>query len=315
MSMAMQASEKVWFDGELVPWDRATVHVASHVLHYGSSVFEGIRVYETSGGPAAFCLGPHLDRLYYSAKIYRMPIPYRQEELEQAVLDTVRANGHQSCYVRPLVFRGLGGWALNPLTCPVHTTIMTIEWGRYLGAEAIEEGVDVGVSSWGRMAPNTFPAAAKIGGQYINSQLIVMEATRHGYSEGIALDAQGFVSEGSGENVFVVVNGEILTPPLASSVLQGITRRCVMVLARDLGYRVREELIPRELLYIAEELFFTGTAAEISPIRSVDGIPVGTGRRGPVTERLQAEFFGITGGTVPDRHGWLTPVVAGRGRP
>ena len=306
--MAMQASEKVWFDGELVPWDRATVHVASHVLHYGSSVFEGIRAYETAGGPAIFCLGPHLDRLYYSAKIYRMPIPFQLQELEQAVLDTVRANGHRSCYVRPLVFRGLDTWALNPLSCPVHTAIMTIEWGRYLGAEAIEEGVDVGVSSWGRMAPNTFPAAAKIGGQYINSQLIVMEAARHGYSEGIALDAQGFVSEGSGENIFVVINGEILTPPLASSVLQGITRRCVMTLAQDLGYRVREELIPRELLYIADELFFTGTAAEISPVRSVDGIPVGSGRRGPVTEQLQSEFFGITGGTVVDRHGWLTSV-------
>ena len=309
MSMAMQASEKVWFDGELVPWDRATVHVASHVLHYGSSVFEGIRAYETDGGPALFCLGPHLDRLYYSAKIYRMPIPFPQEALAQAVVDTVRANGHRSCYVRPLVFRGLDTWALNPQSCPVHTVVMTIEWGRYLGAEAIEEGVDVGVSSWGRMAPNTFPAAAKIGGQYINSQLIVMEAARHGYSEGIALDAQGFVSEGSGENIFVVINGEILTPPLASSVLQGITRRCVITLARDLGYPVREELIPRELLYIADELFFTGTAAEISPVRSVDGIPVGSGRRGPVTERLQSEFFGITGGTIEDRHGWLTPVA------
>jgi branched-chain amino acid aminotransferase len=307
--MAMQASEKVWFDGELVPWDRATVHVASHVLHYGSSVFEGIRAYETDEGPALFCLGPHLDRLYYSAKIYRMPIPFRQEALAVAIQDTVRANGHRSCYVRPLVFRGLDTLGLNPLSCPVHTAIITIEWGRYLGAEAIELGVDVGVSSWGRMAPNTFPAAAKIGGQYINSQLIVMEATRHGYSEGIALDAQGFVSEGSGENIFLVVDGEILTPPLASSVLQGITRRCVMSLARDLGYPVREELIPRELLYIADELFFTGTAAEISPVRSVDGIPVGSGRRGPVTERLQSEFFGITGGTVGDRHGWLTPVA------
>jgi branched-chain amino acid aminotransferase len=238
-----------------------------------------------------------------------MPIPFQQEAVADAIRDTVRANGHQSCYVRPLVFRGMDSLGLNPQSCPVHTVIITFEWGRYLGAEAIEEGVDVGVSSWGRMAPNTFPAAAKIGGQYINSQLIVMEAARHGYSEGIALDAQGFVSEGSGENIFIVINGEILTPPLASSVLQGITRRCVITLARDLGYPVREELIPRELLYIADELFFTGTAAEISPVRSVDGIEVGSGRRGPVTERLQSEFFGITGGTIEDRYGWLTPVA------
>jgi branched-chain amino acid aminotransferase len=306
--MAIQAADKIWFDGQLIPWDRANVHVAAHALHYGSSVFEGIRAYEVEDGPAIFCLEPHVDRLFNSARIYRMEIPYSNEEIRQAIVGTVRANGHKACYIRPLAFRGVGGLALNPQPCPVQVAILTFEWGRYLGAEAIELGVDVGVSSWGRMAPNTFPSLAKIGGQYINSQLIAMEAAEHGYAEGIALDASGFVSEGSGENIFVVIGGQITTPPLASSILQGVTRGCVMTLARDLGYPVREEQIPRELLYMAEEVFFCGTAAEITPVRSVDGIPVSTGRRGPVTARLQAEFFDITAGRVPDRHGWLTLV-------
>jgi branched-chain amino acid aminotransferase len=305
----MKKSEKIWFDGQLVPWDEATVHVASHVLHYGSSVFEGIRVYETQSGPAAFCLKPHLVRMFNSAKVYRMEIPYTLDELKQAVLDTVRTNKHKSCYIRPLVFRGYGSISVDPRKCPVQVVIFTIEWGRYLGAEAIEEGVDVGVSSWTRMAPNTFPAAAKIGGQYINSQLITMEAAEHGYVEGIALDPNGLVSEGSGENLFLVVNDEILTPPLAASILQGITRNCVVTLATDLGYKVREQQIPRELLYMADEAFFTGTAAEISPIRSVDRIAVGKGSRGPVTRRLQEEFFGIVEGRIADRHGWLTPIA------
>jgi branched-chain amino acid aminotransferase len=304
----MQASDKIWFNGQLIPWDQATVHVAAHVLHYGSSVFEGIRVYETDSGPAIFCLGPHVDRLFNSAKIYRMEIPYTKEEIEQAIEDTVATNKHKACYIRPLVFRGFDSFSIDPRTCPVEVAILTIEWGRYLGPEAIEQGVDVGVSSWWRMAPNTFPAAAKIGGQYVNSQLITMEAAEHGYAEGIALDANGFVSEGSGENIFVVSNGHVLTPPLASSILQGVTRRCVITLAEDLGYQVREERLPREVLYTADEVFFTGTAAEITPIRSIDGIAIGAGRRGPVTERLQSEFFGITGGQVPDRYGWLTLV-------
>jgi branched-chain amino acid aminotransferase len=304
----MQASDKIWFNGQLIPWDQATVHVAAHVLHYGSSVFEGIRAYETGSGPAIFCLGPHIDRLFNSAKIYRMEIPYTKEEIEQAIEDTVAANKHKACYIRPLVFRGFDSLSIDPRTCPVEVAILTIEWGRYLGPEAIEQGVDVGVSSWWRMAPNTFPAAAKIGGQYVNSQLIAMEAAEHGYAEGIALDANGFVSEGSGENIFVVSNGHVLTPPLASSILQGVTRRCVITLAEDLGYQVREERLPREVLYTADEVFFTGTAAEITPIRSIDGIAIGAGRRGPVTERLQSEFFGITGGQVPDRYGWLTLV-------
>jgi branched-chain amino acid aminotransferase len=238
-----------------------------------------------------------------------MDMAYTKEEITKAILGTVKANKHAACYIRPLVFRGAGGLGVNPQNSPVVTMILTMEWGQYLGPEAIEQGVDVGVSSWGRMAPNTFPAAAKIGGQYVNSQLIVMEAVRHGYVEGIALDASGFVSEGSGENIFVISKGKIVTPPLASSILQGVTRDCVITLAQDLGYTVREEKIPRELLYMADEVFFTGTAAEITPIRSIDGISIGAGHRGPITERLQTEFFGITGGEIPDRHGWLTTVL------
>ena len=306
--MGVQKSDKIWFDGQLVPWDQATVHVAAHVLHYGSSVFEGIRTYEVSNRPAIFCLYPHIDRLFNSAKVFRMQIPYTQQEIKQAIVDTVVANRHKACYIRPLIFRGLGSLGVNPQNCLVHTVIITMEWGRYLGPEAIEQGVDVGVSSWQRMAPNTLPAAVKLGGQYINSQLVVMEAVRHGYAEGIVLDASGFVSEGSGENIFIIDKGNILTPPLASSILQGVTRHCVITLAEELGYHVREERIPRELLYLADEVFFTGTAAEITPIRSIDGISIGSGRRGPITERLQTEFFGITNGQIPDRHGWLTPI-------
>ena len=306
--MAIEKADRIWFDGQLIPWDQANVHVAAHVLHYGSSIFEGIRAYSIDSQPAVFCLDPHVDRLFNSAKIYRMEIPYTRGEIRQAILDTVAANGHKSCYIRPLVFRGYGSLGVNPQPCPVQVVIITMEWGAYLGPEAIEQGVDVGVSSWQRMAPNTLPASAKIGGQYINSQLIVMEAVQRGYVEGIALDTNGYVSEGSGENLFLVRDGQILTPPLSSSILQGITRRCVLTMAKDLGYSVREQQIPRELLYIADELFFSGTAAEITPVRSVDGISIGSGSRGPVTERLQAEFFGITGGQIPDRHGWLTPV-------
>jgi branched-chain amino acid aminotransferase len=306
--MSITKSETIWFNGELVPWDQAQVHVAAHVLHYGSSVFEGIRTYATGRGPAVFCLDAHVDRLFNSAKVYRMEIPYSKEEVTQAILDTVEANGHDACYIRPLAYRGVHGFNIDPRACPVEVAIITIEWGRYLGAEAIEQGVDVGVSSWRRMAPNTFPAAAKVGGQYVNSQLIAMEAAQHGYTEGIALDANGFVSEGSGENLFIVINGNLVTPPLASSILEGVTRRCVTRIARDLDYSVREELIPREVLYMADEMFFTGTAAEITPVRSVDGIPIGVDGRGPVTRRLQQQFFGITSGEIHDRYGWLTPV-------
>jgi len=301
--------EKIWFNGELVPWDEARVHVAAHVLHYGSSVFEGIRCYETKDGPAIFCLEEHLTRLYDSCKVYRMKVPYPREVLREAVIETVRANGHTSCYIRPLIFRGVGSFALDPREkCPVEVAIIPIEWGSYLGEEALEQGVDVGISTWARMAPNTYPALAKAGGHYTNSQLIAMEAQDRGFVEGIALDVFGYVSEGSGENLFLVKDGVLLTPPLGASILGGITRACVIKLAQDLGYAVREELIPREALYTADEAFFTGTAAEITPIRSVDGIPVGEGRRGPITARIQGEFFGITSGELPDRYGWLTPV-------
>lgn len=306
--MAMQKSDKVWLDGQLVPWDQATVHVAAHALQYGSSVFEGIRAYPLEGRPAIFCLEEHLDRLWASCRIYRMEIPYSRQILRQAVLDTIRANRHSECYIRPVVFRGWGTFNLDGRSCPTHVSIITVYMGQYLGPEALQKGVEVGISSWQRMAPNTYPAAAKIGGQYVNSQFIVMEAVDRGYSEGIALDVSGFVSEGSGENIFVVRRGQLLTPPLAGSILDGITRRCVLTLASELGLEMREGLIPRELLYLADEVFFTGTAAEITPIRSIDGVVVGDGQRGPITARLMSAFFDIVQGRVPDRHGWLTPV-------
>jgi branched-chain amino acid aminotransferase len=277
-------------------------------LQYGSSVFEGIRAYPFPEGPAIFCLEEHLDRLWASCKVYRMEIPYSRAQVRQAILDTIRANGHPECYIRPIVFRGWGTFSLDGRSCPTHVSIITVYMGKYLGEGALENGVDVGVSSWHRMAPNTLPAAAKIGGQYINSQLIVMEAVERGYTEGIALDVSGYVSEGSGENVFVVRNGRISTPPLYNSILDGITRRCVLTLADEMGLEVREEPIPREILYVADELFFCGTAAEITPVRSVDGIVVGGGKRGPITTRLQDAFFDIVEGRAADRHGWLTPV-------
>ncbi len=306
--MTIEPTHSIWYNGELVPWDEARVHVFAHALHYGSSVFEGIRAYETPRGAAVLGLEPHVRRLFDSCKIYRMPIPYTEEEISQAILETIRANALQSCYVRPLVFRGVDTLALDPRPCPVEVIIGTIAWGAYLGEEGVKEGIDAGVSTWQRMAPNTFPAMAKIGGQYINSQLIAMEAHERGFVEAIVLNAAGYVSEGSGENVFLVQDDTIYTPPLVASILAGVTRRFVIQLARDLGYEVREEMIAREMLYLADELFFTGTAAEITPIRSVDGIPVGAGRRGPVTTHLQEHFFGIATGKLEDRFGWMTPV-------
>lgn len=306
--MGLSQTDRIWLDGKLVPWDQATVHVGAHALHYGSSVFEGIRAYDLQGEPAIFCLEPHLDRLWNSSKIYRLEIPYSREAMRQATFDTILANGHRACYIRPIVYRGWGTFNLDGRSCPTHVGILTAEMGQYLGPDALEQGVDVGVSSWQRMAPNTTPAGAKIGGQYVNSQFVVMEAVDHGYSEGIALDVGGYVSEGSGENLFFVRHGRLFTPPLAGSILDGITRRCVITLAGELGLEVREELIPREWLYLADEIFFCGTAAEITPIRSVDGVVVGQGRRGPITAQLMTAFFDIVGGRVPDRHGWLTPV-------
>jgi branched-chain amino acid aminotransferase len=304
----VKASNRIWMDGRLIPWDDARVHVAAHALHYGSSVFEGIRAYETPAGPAVFCLGPHLRRLEDSCRIFQMIPPFSTADLSRAVLETVGVNGHRDCYIRPVVFRGVESLAVDHRKCPLHVAVITIEWGRYLGPEAVEQGVDVMVSSWRRMAPDTLPGMGKIGGNYVNSAFVVMEATDNGYAEGIALDVAGHVSEGSGENIFLIRDGVVYTPPLAASILGGITRGVVMTLCRDAGIEVREMVIPREMLYVADEAFFTGTAAEITPIRSVDRRPVGAGRRGPITARLQEEFFGITSGRLPDRHGWLTPV-------
>jgi len=302
-------TEKIWHNGRLINWDDAKIHVLAHVTSYGSSVFEGVRCYATPSGPAVFRVKDHARRLLDSGKIYRMEIPYTVDQLASAMVEVARASKLASCYIRPLVIRGYGGVGVLPKENPIETYIACWEWGKYLGPEAMEQGVDVCVSSWTRLAPNTLPALSKAGANYMNSQLIRMEAEINGYSEGIALDAAGYVSEGSGENVFVVRDGKILTPPLGASVLPGITRETVIELARSLDIPVAETLVPREMLYIADEVFFSGTAAEITPIRSVDRIVVGKGKRGPVAERLQREFFGIVEGRTPDRHGWLTPVA------
>lgn len=306
--MPIPKSEKIWFNGELIDWDDASIHVLSHVVHYGSSVFEGLRCYDTKRGPACFRLGDHIRRLFDSAKIYRMPIGYSSEEIADACLRTVRVNGLRACYVRPIAFRGYGELGVDPTSCPVDVVIAVWEWGAYLGAEALEKGVSVRFSSWTRLAPNTMPALAKAGANYMNFQLIKMEAKSDGYIEGIALDTQGYVSEGGGENIFMVRNGKIYTPDTGSSILPGITRHSVIVLARELGYEVVQRPIPRESLYIADEVFFTGSAAEVSPISKIDQIEIADGRRGPITEALQEAFFAITTGEVEDRHGWLTPV-------
>lgn len=305
---AMAKMEYIWFNGELVPWDKATIHVLAHVVHYGSSVFEGIRCYATPDGPAIFRLKDHTRRLFNSAKIYRMTIPFSEEQINRACHEVVSANQLRSAYLRPVVFRGYGSLGVDPRGCPVEVAVAALDWGKYLGDEALEQGVDVGVSSWTRIAPNTLPAMAKAAANYMNSQLIKLEAAQHGYSEGIALDINGYVSEGSGENIFLVRDGKLITPPLAASVLPGITRDTIITLAREEGIPVIEERIPREALYLADELFFTGTAAEITPIRSVDGIPIGAGRRGPLTERLQQAFFGVINGEREDRWGWLDRV-------
>jgi branched-chain amino acid aminotransferase len=302
-------TEKIWHNGRFIRWDEATIHVLSHVVSYGSSVFEGIRCYSTPNGPAIFRLREHVRRMADSAKIYRMEnLGFSADQLAEAMLELIRVNKMDACYIRPIVLRGYGEVGVNPLKNPIDVYIACWEWGKYLGEEALAEGVDVCVSSWTRLAPNTLPALAKAGANYMNSQLIKMEALANGYSEGIALDSAGYVSEGSGENIFVVRDGKIHTPPLGASVLPGITRDAILTLARDLGIPLVETIVPREMLYIADEVFFSGTAAEITPIRSIDRIPVGKGRRGPVAERLQKEFFGIVNGATPDRYGWLSPV-------
>jgi branched-chain amino acid aminotransferase len=306
--MTYEDVKKVWMNGQLVDFADAKIHAFSHVLHYGSGMFEGARVYKTKMGSAAFRLDEHIDRMYHSCKVYRMEVPYSRERFREAIFETIHANGFDECYIRPVVYRGLGALGVNPFRSPVEVLIAVWRWGKYLGEEAIEKGVDVCVSSWNRMAPNTFPAMAKATGNYLNSALIKMEAITNGYTEGIALDNAGRISEGSGENIFLVYRGRILTPPLAGTILPGITRDSIMTIARDAGYTVVEQQIAREMLYIADEVFFTGTAAEVTPIRSVDRIPVGNGARGPVTERLQKEFFGLLRGERDDPYGWLTPV-------
>ena len=302
-------TEKIWHNGRFIGWNEAQIHVLSHVTSYGSSVFEGLRCYATPSGPAVFRPREHMRRLHDSAKIYRIEIPYSIDQLVAGMLELLRINKMDSCYVRPLVFRGYGSLGVLPMQdTPIETYMACWEWGKYLGEEAMEQGVDVCVSSWTRMAPNTLPALSKAGAKYMNSQLIRMEAHVNGYAAGIALDASGYVSEGSGENIFVVRDGKILTPPLGASVLPGITRDTVMQLAAGFGIPLVETLVPRELLYIADEVFFSGTAVEVTPIRSIDRIQIGTGKRGPITEKLQKAFFNLVEGKIPDTHGWLTPV-------
>jgi branched-chain amino acid aminotransferase len=306
--MSFPKSDKIWMNGKLVPWDDAKIHIGSHVVHYGSAVFEGVRCYATPDGPAVFRLDDHTERLYNSAKIYRMDVPIGPEEFNQAILETISVNRMDACYIRPIVYRGFGQLGVNPFPCPVDMAILVWEWGKYLGTEALEKGVDLRVSSWHRFAPNTLPAMAKAAANYMNSQLIKMEAVKEGYVEGIALDSDGYLSEGSGENLFLVHKGTLYTPPLVCAVLPGITRDTVLTLARQAGIPVVEQMMPREMLYLADEVFLTGTAAEITPVRSIDKIVIGRGARGPVTEALQRAFFDVLECRVPDEHGWLTYV-------
>ncbi len=308
--MSFPGTGKIWMNGRLVEWKDATVHIASHVIHYGSGVFEGARCYQTPRGSACFRLDAHMRRLQQSMKIYRMEYPLDLQGWNDAVLETIRANAMKACYIRPIVYRGYDSLGVNPFSCPVDAAILLWDWGTMLGNDALEHGVDVKISTWNRMAPNTFPAMAKSSANYANSGLIKMEAIAEGFAEGIALDVNGHISEGSGQNIFVVRDGALYTPPLGDSILGGITRDAVVTLARDLGLSVVETTIPREALYIADEVFFVGTAAEVTPVRSVDRITVGSGKRGPVTERLQRAFFDVINGVTPDRHGWLTYVYA-----
>jgi len=302
-------TQKIWRDGQLVNWEDATIHVMSHVVHYGSSVFEGVRCYETPSGGAIFRAREHMRRLHDSCKIYRIKLGYSIDELVQGMVDTVVGNDLKECYVRPLVVRTGEQMGVYGAGVPVETFIIAWKWGTYLGQEGVTNGVDVRVSSWRRAAPDTFPTMAKAGGNYLNSQLSKMEAKEDKYAEGIMLDSFGYVSEGSGENLFAIRDGCLYTAPLSAGILQGITRDSVVTIARDLGVQIREQVLPREFLYVADELFFCGTAAEITPIRSVDRITVGEGKPGPLTQRIQREYLGIAKGKISDRHGWLTPVA------
>ncbi len=301
-----EVAKKIWHNGKFINWNDANIHVMSHVIHYASSVFEGIRCYSTPNGPAIFRLREHIERLRNSAYIFRMELEYSVDDIVNACVETVRVNDFQECYLRPVVFRGYGPFGVNPLGNPIETYIASWVWGKYLGAEAVEDGVDVCVSSWARMSSNTLPATAKSAANYMNSQLIKMDAIKNGYVEGIALDSQGNVSEGSGENIFIIKDGVLYTPPLSSAVLPGITRDSVMQLAKLHGYEVREQVMPRAALYIADEIFFTGTAAEVTPIRSIDKIKIGSGTRGPITAALQKEYFAITSGEKEAPGDWLT---------
>jgi branched-chain amino acid aminotransferase len=325
--MGFPGTGKIWMNGKFVDWKDANIHIATHVIHYGSGVFEGARCYATPKGSACFRLEPHMRRLIESAKIYRMEYSLDLQGWMDVVLDTIRVNEMKSCYIRPLIYRGYKELGVNPLGIPVDAAVMVWDWGAYLGTGAVEEGADVKVSSWNRMAPNTLPAMAKTTANYANSQLIKMEALADGYSEAIALDVNGQISEGSGQNIFIVRGDQIYTPPLGSSILGGITRDCIITLAREAGYTVTEAVLPRESLYVADEVFFVGTASEVTPVRSVDKIKVGAGKPGPVTLALRRSFFQVINGEAPDRHGWLTyvypeeaslratpKVVAGRSR-
>ncbi|HYX54090.1 MAG TPA: branched-chain amino acid transaminase [Candidatus Limnocylindrales bacterium] len=306
--MAIQATEKIWHNGKFIRWEDATMHVMSHVINYGSSVFEGIRCYSQPEGPAIFRLREHMQRLLDSAKIYRIETPFSLDQLCEAACDLVATNGVWPCYVRPIVMRGYGEAGVNPFNSPTEVYMTNYPWGKYLGKGDVSEGVEACVSSWSRIAPNTMPAMSKAGANYMNSQLIKMEAIVNGYVEGIALDVNGYVSEASGANIFIVRRGKLMTPPLGNSVLPGITRDAILTLAQDIGVEVIEQMIPREMLYISDEVFFCGTASEITPISTIDKIKVGTGITGPVTLALQREFFGIVNGKSKDRHGWFTPV-------
>jgi branched-chain amino acid aminotransferase len=305
MTMPFDESSKIWKNGRMIPWQEATIHIASHVIHYGSGVFEGIRCYRNKKGSAVFRLEDHLRRLIHSAKIYRMDIPYPLENLTEACCEVLRVNRFDEAYLRPIVYRGYGALGVDPTPCPVETAVMAWKWGAYLGAEALQQGVDACISTWRRHAPDTMPALAKANGNYLNSQLIKQEAKTNGYAEGIALTHDGSLSEGSGENLFVVIQGILHTPPLSSSILPGITRDSVIRIANELGISILQQPLPRESLYTADEAFFTGTAAEVTPIRSVDRIPVGEGKRGPVTAAIQERFFTIINGDSEDEHAWL----------
>ena len=315
--MAFPGTGKIWMNGKLVNWADASIHIASHIIHYGSGVFEGARCYDTVNGPACFRLDAHMRRLMDSARIYRMEPEFDQQTLTDATINLIQVNGFKACYIRPLIYRGYDSLGVNPLPCPIDVAIMLWEWPAYFTKDAVEEGIDVKIATWARNAPNTTPAMAKSVANYANAQLIKLEAIAEGYAEGIALDTQGNLSEGSGQNVFIVRDGIIHTPPIGNSVLSGITRDSVMTLAKDLGFEVREQTLPREMLYIADEVFFVGTAVEVTPIKSVDRVKVGRGRRGPVTEAIQQKFFQIVKGEAPDPYGWLqfvnAPAAAGSG--